>query len=94
MSVRIDLEKCIGCGTCYRECPNDIIGWNDITCKPFIAYPDECGHCGVCKLECKSEAIIHIIPLACYDDYFEFGPSTNKPTTFDWRKYVQHDAKS
>ena len=88
MSVRIVYEKCAGCGSCYEQCPNDVIGWNAEKGIPFIAYPDECSHCGVCALECGCGAIEHIIPLACYDDLNTLGPSVNRQTTLDWKKFL------
>lgn len=88
MSVNIIHEKCARCKACYRYCPNDVIGWDEKNNMPFIAYPDECSHCGVCKLECRTGAIYHTIPLACYDDMMSFTPAVNKPKEFDWRKYL------
>ncbi len=87
MSVRILYNNCTSCGSCYTYCPNDIIGWNDEKNIPYIAYPEECSHCGVCALECKFDAINHIIPLACYVDINPFMPPLKQPQEFDWKKY-------
>lgn len=87
MSVKIDFERCVKCRACYNQCPNDVFGWDSQEQAPYIAYPDECSHCGVCALECRTGAISHTIPLACYDDFMMFGPAINKPKEFDWRKY-------
>lgn len=88
MSVLVCYEKCVKCKACYNHCPNDVIGWNNEDHLPYIAYPDECSHCGVCALECKTGAIHHTIPLACYDDLISFKPAENRPKEFNWRKYL------
>lgn len=88
MSLAFVCENCTKCKACYNHCPNDVIGWNEKRNEPYIAYPDECSHCGVCKLECKFDAIHFTIPLACYDDSNEFTPAINHPKEFNWRKWV------
>jgi len=88
MSVNIRQNKCVKCRACYLHCPNDVIGWNDEEKSPYIAYPDECSHCGVCALECKAGAIYHTMPLACYSDVNTMTPSVNKPAEFNWKKWV------
>lgn len=88
MSVKILYQNCAGCKQCHIHCPNDVIGWDAGKGRPYIAYPDECSHCGVCALECKFEAIHHTIPLACYDDLSTFTAPVNSPHVFDWRKWL------
>ena len=87
MSVKIHIEKCVKCKACYNHCPNDVFSWAAEANQPCVAYPGECSHCGVCALECKTGAIHHTIPLACYDDFIMFEPSVNKPDSFNWKKY-------
>jgi NAD-dependent dihydropyrimidine dehydrogenase PreA subunit len=65
MSVRINYHLCKGCKSCYNHCPGDVIGWDRERAIPFIAYPNECWHCGVCKLECQENAIEHMLPPQC-----------------------------
>lgn len=88
MSVRIIYDNCISCKECYNHCPNDVIGWDHKDDIPIIDYPDECSHCGVCALECKSGAIHHTIPLACYIDINTFSPPSKQPREFNWRKWL------
>jgi len=65
MAVKINYHLCKGCKSCYDNCPGDVIGWDHERLIPYIAYQNECWHCGVCKLECKENAIDHTIPLTC-----------------------------
>ncbi len=48
-------EKCIGCGTCSKFCPDGCIIISDK--KARIDY-DYCKGCGICALECPVKAII------------------------------------
>ncbi len=53
MAVKVDLEKCDGCGTCVDICPVEAIKVND---KAKIDE-DECVGCGACVDECPQEAL-------------------------------------
>ncbi len=66
----IGKTKCDGCGICVNICPEDIFFGSAKKQVPQIAYPEECWHCGSCKLDCPREAIRLRIPLPamlCYD---------------------------
>lgn len=54
MPVKVDVEKCTGCGDCVEECPLEAI-----EVKDEVAVVDEetCGDCGQCVDVCPSEAI-------------------------------------
>lgn len=59
MSIRIDKEKCNGCGLCADICPGNLIkmvgeGKNR---KAEMAYPDECWGCMSCVKICPKHAI-------------------------------------
>ena len=56
MPVKIDLKKCVRCGTCANHCPEDVIEMTKAK-TPRVRYPDECWHCGSCRLDCPAEAI-------------------------------------
>lgn len=66
-------ERCIGCEICDRHCPTDVFATtkrsepievlgrrvvNDVV----VEYPDECWHCGVCRMDCPTGAIYYVFP--------------------------------
>jgi ferredoxin len=65
MPLKIDEEKCIGCGVCIHVCPNSVLKLvvNEILgpdlkkfyCK--ISEPEKCTNCGRCVEECPSGAL-------------------------------------
>ena len=56
MSIKINLQKCVGCGKCLNTCPGNLIFKNDEE-KAFIKYPEECWGCTACLKECPVQAI-------------------------------------
>ncbi|MDD2665368.1 MAG: 4Fe-4S binding protein [Methanocellales archaeon] len=54
MSVKIDAEKCVGCGTCVEECPNDALSLED---DIAVVDDDLCVECGLCVEVCPAEAL-------------------------------------
>ncbi|MBI4321090.1 MAG: 4Fe-4S binding protein [Chloroflexi bacterium] len=63
MPPRIDLEKCNGCGRCDEICPGDLIHVDEASNFPVVQYPDECWHCGCCRIDCPVEAIEIRLPI-------------------------------
>ena len=54
MAVKVDLEKCTGCGTCKDVCPVEAITLNDEKAK---INEEECVDCGTCVEECPEGAL-------------------------------------
>lgn len=53
MAVRVDEEKCTGCGSCVEVCPTAAITVKDIA----VVNEDECVECGSCVDECPNGAL-------------------------------------
>ena len=52
--MEVDLDKCIGCGFCVRDCPVDAL---KLVKKKAVINDHWCTHCGVCLRVCEAEAI-------------------------------------
>jgi len=51
--MKVDLDRCTGCGTCVQDCP-----LGAIRLKKKKAFVDEaCSHCGACVRICPEEAL-------------------------------------
>ena len=54
MAVKIDKEKCTGCGSCIETCSFDAMTIND---GVAFADPELCVECGACIDACPNDAI-------------------------------------
>lgn len=52
---------CNQCGSCVEACPGHILSATDD--GPIVSYPDECWHCGCCRLACSTGSISYEFPL-------------------------------
>lgn len=55
MSIRINPEKCAGCGRCQEVCPGTLIEMENR--KAVMKYPRNCWGCVSCVKECRAGAI-------------------------------------
>ncbi len=53
MAIKINLEKCDGCGKCVEVCPVNAIKVEN----EKASVNDECVDCGTCVEECPKKAI-------------------------------------
>ncbi|MDT3699829.1 MAG: ferredoxin family protein [Thermincola sp.] len=56
MSIKIDRQKCSGCGRCSQVCPGNLIEMDEDK-KALLRYPAECWGCTACLKECGAGAI-------------------------------------
>jgi len=59
VSVKIDEEKCTGCGTCIDTCPVEVFELQEKKEKKLsvVVAEDECIVCRACEVQCTEEAI-------------------------------------
>jgi ferredoxin len=55
VTLRLDREKCIGCGACLLVCPHAVLSLTNG--KIEIADRDACMECGACSRNCPVEAL-------------------------------------
>ena len=55
VEVKVDVEKCTGCGTCVDTCPVDVFEIKDE--KSVVINNDECLVCRACEVQCSESAI-------------------------------------
>jgi ferredoxin len=54
MSVKVDKEKCNGCGPCVEACPVEAIKIED---NQAVVDADTCIDCGACVDACPNSAL-------------------------------------
>ncbi len=59
VSLRLESNKCMGCGMCLSVCPHGVFGLTNG--KVEILNRDACMECGACANNCPTEAL-HVRP--------------------------------
>ncbi|MFC1883781.1 mercury methylation ferredoxin HgcB [Thermodesulfobacteriota bacterium] len=62
-TLKLDSQKCIGCGMCLEVCPHEVFSMNNGHAK--IENHDFCMECGACALNCPAEAINVNVGVGC-----------------------------
>ncbi len=55
VTLKLDREKCTGCGMCLEVCPHEVFRMN--TRHVEIQNRDACMECGACSRNCPFDAI-------------------------------------
>jgi thioredoxin reductase (NADPH) len=53
----INLEKCVGCASCVKACPNDVLALEPKRHKSTVVRFDDCKQCRACEQICPSGAL-------------------------------------
>ena len=54
MAVKVEVEKCTGCGECVSACPLDAI----VIQNNKAIVDDSCAECGACIDVCPNKALV------------------------------------
>jgi NAD-dependent dihydropyrimidine dehydrogenase PreA subunit len=63
VTLRLDREKCTGCGMCLTVCPQAVLAIDEM--KARIADLDACMECGACARNCPADAIQVRVGVGC-----------------------------
>lgn len=57
LSLKIDPERCTGCGQCLEVCPHRVLGLDQPGRTVQVLRRDWCMECGACRMNCPFGAI-------------------------------------
>ena len=63
VTLKLDQEKCTGCGMCLLVCPHAVLSLNNGRAK--IENRDACMECGACAQNCPADAVTVNAGVGC-----------------------------
>lgn len=63
VTLKLDQDKCVGCGMCLIVCPHSVFVMNDGHVR--IENRDACMECGACAMNCAAEALFVEAGVGC-----------------------------
>ena len=63
VTLRLDIEKCTGCGLCLEVCPQAVLAMDNG--RAGIGDRDACMECGACAMNCPFDAIFVQAGVGC-----------------------------
>jgi NAD-dependent dihydropyrimidine dehydrogenase PreA subunit len=63
VTLKLDQEKCVGCGMCLVVCPHAVLRVTDGMVR--IEDRDACMECGACVQNCPTEAVSVRVGVGC-----------------------------
>ena len=63
VTLKLDQEKCVGCGICLVVCPHKVLSMNNGHVR--IENRDLCMECGACARNCPTEAVTVQAGVGC-----------------------------
>jgi ferredoxin len=63
VTLKLDREKCVGCGMCLKVCPHGVMTKDNGAVR--IDNRDACMECGACAMNCPTEALTVQAGVGC-----------------------------
>ena len=81
VTLKLDSNKCTGCGMCTVVCPHAVFGMNEK--KALLLDRDACMECGACALNCPVQAIEVRSGVGCASAIIRGALAGTEPTCGD-----------
>ncbi len=78
VTLRLDPERCNGCGMCVKVCPHAVFAMANK--KALIVARDACMECGACAMNCSEEAITVASGVGCAAALLRAAITNSQPT--------------